>query len=66
MECVNCRTQNRDGVRFCERCGTKLERSCPACNAAVPPDAMFCGACGHKLTADAPEEASATASTLAV
>ena len=69
MECANCRTQNRDGVRFCERCGTKLERSCPACSAAVPPDAMFCGACGHKLAADAPTdapmEAPATASVFA-
>ncbi|MEE8189949.1 MAG: adenylate/guanylate cyclase domain-containing protein, partial [Kiloniellales bacterium] len=65
MECANCRTQNRDGVLFCERCGTKLERSCPSCSAAVPPDAMFCGACGHKLAADAPVEARATASALA-
>ncbi len=54
MECASCRTQNRDGLRFCERCGAKLEGHCPACNAAVPPDASFCGTCGHKLAGDAP------------
>ncbi len=54
MECANCRTRNRDGVHFCERCGAKLERHCPTCDAAVPPDAAFCGACGGKLAGDAP------------
>jgi class 3 adenylate cyclase len=57
MECANCRTQNRNGVQFCERCGTKLERRCPACSATVPPDAAFCGACGQNLAADAPADA---------
>ena len=61
MECVDCRTQNRDGVRFCESCGTKLERRCPACGAAVPPDAVFCGACGHKLAGDVPGDTPADA-----
>jgi hypothetical protein len=73
MECANCRTQNRNGVQFCERCGTKLERRCPACRATVPLDAVFCGACGHNLAdnatpgapADAPIDAPAIASVLA-
>ena len=69
MECANCGTQNRRGVRFCERCGAKLERRCSACSATVPPEAAFCGACGHNLAADtrsdAPVETSATVSVLA-
>jgi len=43
MICLQCRFENRPGVRFCEQCGAKLELTCPACGVAVPPDGRFCG-----------------------
>ncbi|MBI3628797.1 MAG: AAA family ATPase, partial [Candidatus Rokubacteria bacterium] len=48
--CPQCRFENRDGVRFCEQCGAKLEVLCAACGAVVPPDRRFCGSCGQSLT----------------
>src|SRR6516225_309875 len=50
MRCGRCRFDNRDGVRFCEECGAKLEQACPGCGHAVPPDRKFCGNCGQALT----------------
>jgi class 3 adenylate cyclase len=52
MRCDRCRFDNRDGVRFCEECGTKLEQECPGCGQAVPPDRKFCGNCGQALTTE--------------
>jgi hypothetical protein len=37
-------------MRFCEECGGKLELTCPACGAAVPPGRKFCGRCGESLS----------------
>src|SRR5262245_14052425 len=51
MQCSQCQFDNREGIRFCEECGAKLEQVCPACGAAVPPARKFCGECGAKLTA---------------
>ena len=50
MRCPQCRFENREGVRFCEDCGAKLELSCSACGAAVPPGRRFCGNCGQALS----------------
>ncbi len=50
MKCPNCQFDNRAGIRFCEKCGLKLELVCPACGAKIPPDRQFCGECGHNLT----------------
>ncbi|OGG50146.1 MAG: hypothetical protein A3F84_13670 [Candidatus Handelsmanbacteria bacterium RIFCSPLOWO2_12_FULL_64_10] len=60
MRCAQCRFENRQGVRFCEECGAKLEQACPACGAAVPPGRKFCGACGQTLTAAPPSAAFAS------
>src|SRR5215831_7426253 len=49
MRCSQCAFENRDGVRFCEECGGKLEQTCSSCGAAVPPGRKFCGACGQPL-----------------
>src|SRR3954449_5030516 len=54
MECPQCQFANRDGIRFCEECGAKLEQACPACGASVPPGRKFCGECGERLSAAAP------------
>ena len=50
MRCPQCQFENREGVRFCEQCGAKVEQACPSCGSAVPPDRKFCGACGQALT----------------
>ena len=49
MRCSSCGFDNREGVRFCEECGGKLEQICPACGTAVPPGRKFCGGCGQAL-----------------
>lgn len=42
-------------MAFCGRCGTPLSRTCPNCQADVPPDFAFCGRCGtHVGTVEAP------------
>ena len=50
MRCPQCQFENREGVKFCEQCGAKVELTCPACGSSVPPDRKFCGACGQSLT----------------
>ena len=49
MKCHKCGSDNRDGVKFCEECGAKLERECPSCKAKLPLDKKFCGECGYAL-----------------
>lgn len=49
MPCQSCQRENPEGARFCNGCGSPLERSCAACGHANPPDASFCGACGAGL-----------------
>ena len=53
MQCPKCRFENREGVKFCEECGTKMELVCPGCGAKAPPGSKFCGECGHPLSAPA-------------
>ncbi len=50
MQCLQCEFENRQGVRFCEKCGAKLELTCPSCGVLVPPDRHFCGECGASLS----------------
>ena len=51
MKCPKCQAENREGVKFCEECGAKMEIQCPSCNTLIPMGKRFCGACGHNLTA---------------
>ena len=59
IACPRCGQLLRTGVRFCGRCGAKLEEvppppeepRCPQCQAPVRPGARFCGTCGHALDA---------------
>ncbi|UCE54796.1 MAG: zinc ribbon domain-containing protein [Desulfobacterales bacterium] len=50
MKCPKCESDNREGMRFCEECGAKLELECPDCKAKIPLGKKFCGECGHDLT----------------
>ncbi len=54
MPCPKCRFDNREGVKFCEECGAKMEQACPGCGIKVPPGSKFCGECGLSLSASAP------------
>ena len=49
MQCPKCQFDNADGMNFCGKCGTKLERFCPQCNFANPCEYEFCGKCGNSL-----------------
>jgi len=55
MKCPKCQSNNREGAKFCLKCGEKLERKCPKLGKALPIEAMFCDECGHDLVK--PEEA---------
>jgi class 3 adenylate cyclase/tetratricopeptide (TPR) repeat protein len=49
MKCPKCHSENREGIKFCEECGSKMEIQCPSCNALIPMEKKFCGECGRNL-----------------
>jgi class 3 adenylate cyclase len=49
MHCPRCRTENRDGRRFCSRCGAALALTCASCGFLNEPGDEFCGGCGVAL-----------------
>jgi adenylate cyclase len=54
VTCGECRHDNRDAAKFCEACGARLPRRCPACGTELRPAARFCDECGRALaTVDA-------------
>ena len=54
MRCPKCQYQNREGAKFCKKCGVKLEQLCPGCGHPIDFDSIFCDECGRSLQA-APE-----------
>ncbi len=50
MKCPQCQFENREGSKFCLKCGEKLEFKCPKCGKHLPSEAVFCDECGQKLT----------------
>src|SRR6516225_2496924 len=46
MRCSKCGTDNREGARFCDKCGGKFSPRCPSCGAENRTDAKFCDSCG--------------------
>jgi hypothetical protein len=50
MQCPKCQFDNADGMNFCGKCGTKLERFCPQCDFGNPSGYEFFGKCGHRLS----------------
>jgi class 3 adenylate cyclase len=59
MECPRCGAENRDGAKFCAKCGHGLALACPSCGAAYQADDAFCVECGTPLQAQAPVERAA-------
>jgi class 3 adenylate cyclase/tetratricopeptide (TPR) repeat protein len=47
MKCPKCQFDNLEEMKFCGKCGAKLEKICPQCNFSNPSDFMFCGKCGY-------------------
>jgi membrane protease subunit (stomatin/prohibitin family) len=46
VECGNCHAQVRAGAKFCDSCGTPMQRHCTNCNAELSAAAKFCAECG--------------------
>src|SRR5215510_11251210 len=57
MQCQNCRAVVREGSKFCVKCGTLLQRTCPSCGHGVEADDRFCAHCGANLHAVEPQTA---------
>jgi len=49
MKCPKCQFENREGAKFCKKCGNKLELICPSCGHPYQADSIFCDECGHAL-----------------
>jgi len=49
MKCLECQHENREGAKFCEECGEKLQPICPTCGSELRLQAKFCDECGTKL-----------------
>ncbi len=49
MRCIICQSENSDGLKFCNECGSPLQRQCAKCGFANAPQAKFCGECGASL-----------------
>lgn len=69
MRCPSCGSENPPEMKFCTKCGTKLEGSppatdltgfCPQCGSQVSPETQFCGHCGAKFVNVCPQCGSET------
>src|SRR5438477_9918443 len=49
MQCPGCQHENREGAKFCNECGGKLEAACPQCGHRNPPGSRYCDECGARL-----------------
>jgi len=49
MQCTKCKHDNREGRKFCAKCGAKMGWICPKCSFENEADELFCGECGTKL-----------------
>jgi class 3 adenylate cyclase len=50
MLCPRCRTENREGRRFCGECGLSFASTCHSCGFLNEGSEKFCGGCGRSLT----------------
>ncbi|MBC7257093.1 MAG: zinc ribbon domain-containing protein [Chloroflexi bacterium] len=49
MTCPSCGHAVREGAKFCDNCGARLEMTCPQCGHTLRPGAKFCDHCGAKV-----------------
>jgi len=61
VKCEQCQTENKQGAKFCAKCGAALSvtldkpmaieptKACPQCDKSLKLDAKFCGGCGYKF-----------------
>ena len=49
MKCPVCQLENREGAKFCKKCGNSLEQKCPSCGTPYQTDSLFCDECGRDL-----------------
>ena len=56
MQCPQCQTEIREGVRFCEDCGARIALSCSTCGAEILPGKKFCGSCGTPVDGQTEEQ----------
>jgi class 3 adenylate cyclase/tetratricopeptide (TPR) repeat protein len=63
MHCAKCGSDNREGRKFCAKCGAALARQCPRCGTSNDPGDDFCGECGAGF--DSPVGIPAAESSLA-
>ena len=52
MRCSKCGADNREGARFCDKCGGKFSLRCASCGAENRTTAKFCDSCGTAFGAD--------------
>src|SRR5687768_14155144 len=57
MRCIRCQADNREGRRFCTKCGAPLAAPCPVCGFTNEPGDVFCGECGAALDGSRPAPA---------
>jgi len=50
VECGNCHSQVRAGAKFCDNCGTAMQKHCTNCNADLSGTAKFCAECGTPVS----------------
>jgi class 3 adenylate cyclase/tetratricopeptide (TPR) repeat protein len=60
VTCPGCGAENREGAKFCVKCGRGLGLACPSCGSPYEAGDVFCAECGHSLQAQ-PEAAPAQA-----
>src|SRR5262245_50083310 len=54
MRCPKCDSDNREGRKFCARCGAALGWMCADCGFANSPDEDYCGGCGRGVAPSRP------------
>src|SRR5579871_2639140 len=57
MRCSDCKTDNPEGLKFCNECGAALKRVCAKCSFENTAAAKFCGQCAAKLEGGPPRPA---------
>jgi membrane protease subunit (stomatin/prohibitin family) len=49
VTCPSCQNQVRDGAKFCDSCGNKMQATCANCQAELRAGARFCDSCGTPI-----------------